>query len=402
MAFWKQVLLTLILLAAIGLGYSRLVPGAGEQLAKLGLKPSTVALLTGQDAQAPGTADAGKGKGKSDGRQRGGFGAREASVVVQPVTTAQINDRVTAIGDGEALRSVTVVPLASGMLTEVNLQPGQKVEAGTVIARLDSGSEAIARDRAMLALKTANEALERVEKLFQSRTASQTQVDTARNARDTAELALRQAKVDLEKRSIVAPIAGRAGIVPVEAGDYVTTQTEIATLDDRSSILVDFWLPEKFAPIISVGQPLVAHAVSLPGETFEGKVQATGSRIDRASRTIQVRALIENPDDRLRPGMSFRVEMRFPGQSWPAVDPLAIQWSSAGAHVWRASDGKAEQVPVTIIQRNSDSVLVDGAVKEGDLIITEGLQSLRPGAAIRVIGADGKEGGARPQVSDAS
>ncbi|PHP67674.1 efflux transporter periplasmic adaptor subunit [Zhengella mangrovi] len=404
MAFWKQVLLTLILLAAVGLGYSRLVPGAGEQLAKLGLKPSTVALLTGQDAQAPGTADAGKGKGKGkgDGRQRGGFGAREASVVVQPVTTAQINDRVTAIGDGEALRSVTVVPLASGMLTEVNLQPGQKVEAGTVIARLDSGSEAIARDRAMLALKTANEALERVEKLFQSRTASQTQVDTARNARDTAELALREAKVDLEKRSIVAPIAGRAGIVPVEAGDYVTTQTEIATLDDRSSILVDFWLPEKFAPIISVGQPLVAHAVSLPGETFEGKVQATGSRIDRASRTIQVRALIENPDDRLRPGMSFRVEMRFPGQSWPAVDPLAIQWSSAGAHVWRASDGKAEQVPVTIIQRNSDSVLVDGAVKEGDLIITEGLQSLRPGAAIRVIGADGKEGGARPQVSDAS
>ena len=128
----------------------------------------------------------------------------------------------------------------------------------------------------------------------------------------------------------------------------------------------------------------------------------TGSRIDRASRTIQVRAMVQNPQDRLRPGMSFRVEMRLPGETWPAVDPLAIQWSSAGAHVWRAVDGKVERVAVSIIQRNSDSVLVDGPLQEGDLVVTEGLQSLRPGAAIRIQGEKFREGGQRPQVSDAS
>lgn len=396
MAFWKQVLLTIALLAIAGLAYARLVPGAGEQMARLGLDPSTIALLTGSDP----AAQANGGGGGAGGR--GGFGSREALVSVQPVTSARINDRITAIGDGEALRSVTVVPLASGVLTEVNVEAGQKVEAGTVIAKLDSSSEEIARDRAELALKTARDALQRAERLFESRTTSQTQLDDARNAVDSAELALRDAQVELEKRSIVAPISGRAGLVPVEKGDYVTTQAEIATLDDRSSILVDFWLPERFAPIIAVGQPLSAHAVSLPGETFEGEVQATGSRIDRASRTIQVRAMIENPRDRLRPGMSFRVEMRLPGETWPAVDPLAIQWSSAGAHVWRAVDGKVERVAVSIIQRNSDSVLVDGPLKEGDLVVTEGLQSLRPGAAIRIQGETGNEGGQRPQVSDAS
>lgn len=396
MAFWKQVLLTIALLAIAGLAYARLVPGAGEQMARLGLDPSTIALLTGSDP----AAQANGGGGGAGGR--GGFGSREALVSVQPVTSARINDRITAIGDGEALRSVTVVPLASGVLTEVNVEAGQKVEAGTVIAKLDSSSEEIARDRAELALKTARDALQRAERLFESRTTSQTQLDDARNAVDSAELALRDAQVELEKRSIVAPISGRAGLVPVEKGDYVTTQAEIATLDDRSSILVDFWLPERFAPIIAIGQPLSAHAVSLPGETFEGEVQATGSRIDRASRTIQVRAMIENPRDRLRPGMSFRVEMRLPGETWPAVDPLAIQWSSAGAHVWRAVDGKVERVAVSIIQRNSDSVLVDGPLKEGDLVVTEGLQSLRPGAAIRIQGETGNEGGQRPQVSDAS
>lgn len=397
MAFWKQVLLTIALLAIAGLAYARLVPGAGEHLARLGLEPSTIAMLTGSDPAAEA-----KGPGGSEGGGRGGFGSREALVSVQPVTTARINDRITAIGDGEALRSVTVVPLASGVLTEVNVEAGQKVEAGTVIAKLDSGSEEIARDRAVLALKTARDALQRAERLFESRTTSQTQLDDARNAVDSAELALRDAEVELEKRSIVAPISGRAGLVPVEKGDYVTTQTEIATLDDRTSILVDFWLPERFAPIVAVGQPLDAHAVSLPGETFEGEVQATGSRIDRASRTIQVRAMVQNPQDRLRPGMSFRVEMRLPGETWPAVDPLAIQWSSAGAHVWRAVDGKVERVAVSIIQRNSDSVLVDGPLQEGDLVVTEGLQSLRPGAAIRIQGEKFQEGGQRPQVSDAS
>ena len=76
--------------------------------------------------------------------------------------------------------------------------------------------------------------------------------------------------------------------------------------------------------------------------------------------------------------------------------------SSAGAHVWRVTDGKVERVMVSIIQRNSDSVLVDGPLKEGEIVVTEGLQSLRPGSAIRIQGETFREGEKRPQVSDAS
>src|SRR5690606_5582252 len=140
-------------------------------------------------------------------------------------------------------------------------------------------------------------------------------------------------ELNLKRREIVAPIAGVAGIVSVNAGDYVTTTTAIVTLDDRSNILVDYWVPERFAPIIDVGQPVQATAVARPAAVFDGVVEAIDNRIDETSRTLRIRARIENEDDDLRAGMAFAVSMRFDGETYPAVDPLAIQWDSGGSYV---------------------------------------------------------------------
>jgi multidrug efflux pump subunit AcrA (membrane-fusion protein) len=74
------------------------------------------------------------------------------------------------------------------------------------------------------------------------------------------------------------------------------------------------------------------------------------------------------------------------------VDPLAILWSSNGAYLWRVADGKAERVPVRVIQRNSDLVLVDARLAEGDQIVTEGVQSLRPGSPVTIAGAPSASG----------
>jgi RND family efflux transporter MFP subunit len=184
----------------------------------------------------------------------------------------------------------------------------------------------------------------------------------------------------------VAPFDGIVGIVQVEPGDYVTTQSQIVTLDDRSQILVDFWVPERFAGAIKSGQPVEAIAIALPGKVFFGSVAAVASRIDRESRTLQVRAKFDNGRDELRPGMSFKVTMKFAGDSFPAVDPLAIQWSSSGAYVWKEQGGVAVKTPVRIVQRNSDWVLVDGQLTSGEPLVIEGVQSLREGTRIRVAG----------------
>ena len=96
-----------------------------------------------------------------------------------------------------------------------------------------------------------------------------------------------------------------------------------------------------------------------------------------------MRASLDNADDLLRAGMAFSIAMRFAGETFPAVDPLAIQWSAEGAYVWTGADGRAMQVPVRIVQRNNDFVLVDADLEPGTLVVTEGVQLLRPGVAMR-------------------
>jgi RND family efflux transporter MFP subunit len=121
--------------------------------------------------------------------------------------------------------------------------------------------------------------------------------------------------------------------------------------------------------------------------SLAGEVSAVDNRIDPASRTLRVEARIGNESGRLRPGMSFSVSMSFPGDSFPTVDPLAIQWSSSGAYLWRYADEKVERVPVEIIQRNSDGVLVKADLAAGDQVVTQGVQQLTVGATVRLLDA---------------
>jgi RND family efflux transporter MFP subunit len=286
------------------------------------------------------------------------------------------------------MRSVVVLPYVSGRIVEIPVASGDRVVAGDVIARLDSGNERIAVDRAKIALADAQNKFERANALRSSNTVAAVSLEEARLVVENARLALQEAELSLERRAIVAPIDGMVGILPVEVGDYVTSQSQIVTLDDRSELLVDFWVPERFAGSLKVDAPITATSVARPNETFTGEISALDNRIDAASRTLHVQARIDNPQDTLRAGMSFQVRMTFPGDTFPAVGPLAIQWNTEGAYVWAVRDGKAERVPVRVVQRNTDSVLVDGDLQDGRQIVTEGLQTLRDGDAVAIANAD--------------
>jgi RND family efflux transporter MFP subunit len=220
--------------------------------------------------------------------------------------------------------------------------------------------------------------------LRSSSTATAVQLREAELALDNARLELRNAELNLDRRNIVAPIAGIVGILPITAGNYVTTESEIATIDDRSTIIIDFWVPERYASAIKVGAALTAVPIARPGEIFQGTVSAVDNRIDEASRTLRVRADIENQDDTLRAGMSFQVSMRFAGDSYPSVDPLAVQWGADGAFVWAIVDGKAKRTPVRIVQRNTESVLVEAALGAGEQVVTEGIHAVREGAEVQI------------------
>ncbi|MEO8685063.1 MAG: efflux RND transporter periplasmic adaptor subunit [Devosia sp.] len=405
------MLICLVILALAGAGWILFVPGAGPTLAGFGIVLPISAPAQGAEqrvASIDPQAQQGQRPGQQPGARPGGtraggpsgFGGRGriSSVVTSAVVMTTINDSLGAIGQGNAVRSVTVGAPAGGTLEELLVAPGDKVIAGQIIGRLDSTTEQIAFDKAKLADADAQSTLLRNQGLAQSNLVAGSALATVQLAADTARLELRNAEVALQKRTITSPIAGTVGLMQVIPGNYLPAQTAITTIQDASSILIDFWVPERYATTVAVGTPVTAAAIALPGRSFDGVVSAVDNRIDPESRTLQIQARIPNEDNAVRPGMSFSIALKFPGEQFPAVNPLAIQWSSEGSFVWAYVDGKAHKVMAEIVQRNSDGVLVRGELKPGDAIISEGVLQLSEGTAVTLLDGPGK----RPEETAAT
>ncbi len=390
MPFWKQFVLCLVVIIAGFAAWVYFLPGAGETMRNAGIPDSIVSRIAPKSEEAAdagaGQAQGGQAQGQGQGQNRrngGGGGGRNGAVLVvtQAVVQGVVNDRLNAIGTGDAIRSVAVTPQATGTIREILIKSGDMVKQGQVLAKLDSEEQVIAQGQAQVAL---NSALEK-SSLYHNIKSSVSRMDVfdSEIAEQNARLQLQAADLNLQRRNIVAPIDGIVGIVPVNIGDNVTTSTPIVTLDDRTEILVDYWVPERFANTVSVGQVVEATSVARPGKIFSGVLEAVDNRIDAASRTLRLRGRIDNSSDELRAGMSFAVSMKFAGDKYPAVNPLSVQWDAQGSFVWRVTDDKSHKVRVTVVQRNPDYVLVKADLKDGDQIVTQGLQRVRENGAVR-------------------
>lgn len=408
---FRQILISLVVLVVAAAGYVYFVPGGDATLRRLGIPFAVPTAYTTGDVPAassgtragtdqgarPGTRSS-QGAGQGGGRP-GGFGRPQTpTVITLPVTVSTVNDRLTAIGEGTAVQSVSVTAQATGTLQTLSVSPGDTVTAGQVIGQLDADAEQIAYDKARLAARDATDTLQRTQTLAKSNNATSVQLSAAQLAADNAELELRNAKLALDRRAIVTPIGGTVGLFRVTPGNAVGAQTVVTTVDDTSSILINYWVPERYAPVLKAGLPVTAAATALPDRSFGGTVSAVDTRIDPTSRTLAVEARIPNADGAVKPGMSFEVSMAFPGDKYPAVDPLAIQWGSSGAYVWHfTADSKVRKAPVQIIQRNSDGVLIKGDVKPGDQVVTQGVLVLSDGMTVRRL-----DSGSQPDAAAAA
>lgn len=356
---------------------------AGRTLVSMGVPESVVAAIN-PAATEPVSAEASSGGATAAATARAGGGGQQAVLVAtRPVGKGIVNDQLSAIGSGEAIQSVIVMPQAAGTINEIHVKSGDVVKKGQVLAQLDDDEQIILRDQAKVLLRSATE---KAESYSAVKSFSRLDVLDAQIAKETAQLALTNAELALKRRSVVAPIDGIVGIVVVNIGDNVTTSSNVVQVDNRQQLLVDFWAPERFAVQVNVGMPVQATSASRPGRVFEGAVEAVDNRVDPASRTIRIRAKIENEEDLLRAGMSFGVTMGFPGETYASVDPLSVQWDSKGSFVWQIVDKKSVKARVRIIQRNPDAILVAGDIKEGDVVATEGLQRVRENGTIRIAG----------------
>ena len=303
------------------------------------------------------------------------------------------NDQVfEAVGTGRARLSVGIYPSVSEEVREVMFEAQQKVAQGDILVQLDDREERLALKLAGVQLKDARGLLNRYEKAVKEGAVPESEVDAARADFEAAEVALDQAQLALEERQIKAPFAGYVGIPNVDPGDRVSSSTLITGLDDRSVLHIDFEVPEALAGALEKAQTdrhaITATTPAFPGQVFSGYISARESRVNPQRRTIMARANIENTEDLLRPGMSFKTKWQISGDQYPTVPEISVQWGRDGSFVWIVRDDMATRVPVRVIARKAGLVLIEGDLKAGEPVVIEGVQRLRPQQPVNVLGPE--------------
>jgi RND family efflux transporter MFP subunit len=305
------------------------------------------------------------------------------AVTLADVRIEKINERVAAVGSARARQQITLTTRVAGVIEAVLFKGGDKVEAGQPLVRLVSEPEAIAVETAEAQRAQAFDTVQRYRQLNEASVSRVARAE-AETALKVADAALRNARESLARLTITAPFGGVMGLTDLETGDYLAVGNPIATLDDRSTLIIEFTVPEAVATSIKIGMPVRANQISRTGKIYQGAVQAVGTRIDPLTRTLIVRAEIPNADLVLIPGSTFSVSIQLPGDEAAALPGLAIQWDRAGAYVWRLKDDNSvERVNVAILSRDGDTVMVESALRQGDKVIREGGGFLREKQEVR-------------------
>ena len=315
--------------------------------------------------------------------ERGRRGANPtAAVLVEKVVLRTERTRIEAVGTARAHRSVTLHPATAGEVAAVLFSPDQAVERGSVLLELDSRRERLAVDLARVRVRNARQQLSRYERTAGRGAVAESTVFDARTALEEAEIALRQAEVALNERRVIAPFDGFVGHTEIDVGERIGTGSAITTLDDRSSLLVGFSIPELFLGRIGKGHRVEVATWADRDRAIFGEIVDLGSRIDPESRSFTARAQVANAGDAFRPGMSFAVTLDVLGRRYPLVPEISVRYGTEGAFVWVVRGEAATRVPVRIVQRQEAAVLVDAALDDGELVVVEGIQRLRPGLPV--------------------
>lgn len=330
--------------------------------------------------------------GCSEGQGRGadtGTTARQAvPVIAGAVRMEPETNRIETVGTSRALHSVELHAESAGEVVDVTFEGGEQVAAGDLLLALDARDQKLAVELAEVNLEDARVLFRRYEEARGAEAVPPTTLDSARTALAAARIELERARVALDHRFVRAPFAGWVGMTDVEPGDRIGPETLITTLDDRSSLLVFFDVPEAFIGRVQPGDVIDVDTWTAGRMKAAGPVVTVGSRIDPATRRFAVRARVPNDQDELRPGMSFRVLLNLDGAVWPVVPEVALQWGADGPFVWAIREGRAERVNARVVQRRQGRVLIDAELESGDRVVAEGVQRMRQGTPVRTMDPD--------------
>ncbi len=290
--------------------------------------------------------------------------------------------RLPAIGTLKAFQGVDLTVEASGTVKDVLFLSGEKVTLHQPIVQLDSDVEQATLATSEAELGLARVEFERARSLLSRQALSKSEFDRLSAELQKAITRVAQLKAILAKKRILAPFAGTIGIRQVDVGDFVASGTIIATLQDVSTLFVDFFLPEQSVPQLSIGQRVRFSVAAYPGEVFEGDIGAINPKVEATTRNVQVRAMLNNPDGKLLPGMFANLEVLLPGEKPRVVVPeTAITYTLYGNSVYVIGEKKAEDGQPLKDSKEQTQLVVErrfvetGERREGQVVILKGLSS---------------------------
>lgn len=311
---------------------------------------------------------------------------RQSPVKVQVVSMQEMPVIVEAIGTATANEAVNITAQETEKVSELLFDDGDLVEANQLLLTLNRKEELAKVSELKINLAEAKRQLQRVQDLAAENAASQQLLDERQAEVDALQAQLQVANASVSDLEIRAPFAGLLGVRNVSEGALVRPGDIITTLDDLYVVKVDFSIAERHLPSVSLGQAVAAQSVAYPDTTFSGEISHIASRIDPVTRSIQVRAKIENPELQLRPGMLLQITVQKQVLRALVIPESAIVPIDDDQFVYViGEENKAIKTKVEVGERRPGIAQIKSGINEGETIVVEGTLRLRDGATVRIL-----------------
>jgi membrane fusion protein (multidrug efflux system) len=322
-----------------------------------------------------------------------------SAIAPQTVSTITVaasswQPQIEAVGTLRAVRGADLSAQAAGEVDKIEFDSGNEVPAGKVLLRLRPNDDFAKLQQLQAAAELAQQTLKRDQEQFAAQAISQATIDTDVSTLKSAQAQVAAQQALIEEKVIKAPFAGRLGIRQVDLGQYLTAGTPIVTLQALDPILIDFYVPQQALQHLKIGEAATATVDTYPGVNFAGVIESINSKVDTASRNVQVRASFRNADRRLVPGMFANVAIDSGDASSQITIPqTAITYNPYGDTVFVLqhegdANGKtkdtAQQRFVTLGATRGDQVAIQSGLKEGDVVVSAGQMKLRNGSSVIV------------------
>ncbi|MCC5908188.1 MAG: efflux RND transporter periplasmic adaptor subunit [Balneolaceae bacterium] len=295
-----------------------------------------------------------------------------------------IEDRIFASGTVEANETVELSTETSGIITDIYFEEGREVQQGALLIKINDSELQAQKQRALFRLNLAEAREERQARLLERGGISQDDYDATLNEVNVLRAESRLIEAQIDKTEIKAPFSGRIGLKYVSPGAYIDSNSRIASLQEIDPVKIDFSVPERYLARVSVGDKITFNVQGVDS-TFTGEVYAIEPRIDTDTRTLQVRAISDNPDHIIFPGAFANITLIMDQIDDALMVPaIAIIPELNSQRVFIERDGKIEQITVQTGIRTTNKVQVIGGLEPGDRVLTTGLLQARPGMDVEI------------------